>query len=156
MQTFFFCSVLFNFLSPCLLKTFEEKLVETSIKPPLRVKVAFCGWTNRKAVHAAVRVGVASMVWVLTSPPLDASGWMEAFLTCMCVWPSFHSSALLGMSSTPPQVGALKKTTRPLFSEADTAEQVSRSREFFQAPALPHPPGPAASASRQDQTESRL
>lgn len=109
-------------------------------------------------MHADVRVGVASLVWVLTSPPLDASGWMEANLTCMCVWPTFHSSTLLGMSSTPPQVGALKKPTRPSLSETDT-ERRSRAGELlngviFRLQLLPHPPGPAASARRQDQTES--
>lgn len=44
------------------------------------------------------------LVGLVLTPPLEANEWMEANLTCMCVWPSFHSSALLGMSSTPANV----------------------------------------------------
>lgn len=54
------------------------------------------------------RESVRPLVGLVLTPPLDASEWMEANLTCMCVWPSYHSSALLGMSSTPPNISKNK------------------------------------------------
>lgn len=62
------------------------------------------------------------LVGLVSTPPLDASEWMEANLTCMCVWPSFHSSALLGMSSTPPHIRVVKndQTQTPMKKKKKT------------------------------------
>lgn len=70
------------------------------------------------------------LVGLVLTPPLDVSEWIEANLTCMCVWPSFHSSALLGMSSTPPHVRVLKIP-------------IKRNKELGQVTREPpHSPGP--------------
>lgn len=66
------------------------------------------GLTGRQCMSLSGRESGRPLVGLVLTPPLDASEWMEANLTCMCVWPSFHSSALLGMSSTPPHIRDVK------------------------------------------------
>lgn len=67
------------------------------------------GLTGRQCMSLSGRESGRPLVGLVLTPPLDASEWMEANLTCMCVWPSFHSSALLGMSSTPPHIRDVRK-----------------------------------------------
>lgn len=110
-------------------------------------------------MHAAVRVGVASLVgcW----PPLrwtPAGGWKLTSHACVSGPLSTHLHSWV-WAAPRPKSELSKNQPGPCLvrqTQRGAAEQVSRSRELFQAPAPPRPLGPAASASRQDQTESRL
>lgn len=106
------------------------------------------GLTGRQCMSLSGRESLRPLVGLVLTPPLDVSEWMEANLTCMCVRPSFHSSALLGMSSTPLRIRVLK-INQALWREKQRAGP-GHIRESFQALKAPHTSGPARSASRQD------
>lgn len=117
------------------------------------------GLTGRQCMSLSGRESLRPLVGLVLTPPpppLDASEWMEANLTCMCVWPSFHSSALLGMSSTPPHVRALKiNQTLLVVTKKQSAGQVSAGSYFrlHRRRILRVRP---LFANRQDQTQSQL